>query len=121
MHMNHLKYVWTEELIDKLELQHRQLLVAYQHESSLKLALNECDGNTSFECGWSIIEGASRFDVLMDYCGGIATIFPNTATVESEFSVLSWEKDEYRKSLTDLSLEGIMQCKQFDLMSSLVE
>ena len=112
--MNYLKYVWTEELIDKLELQHRQLLVAYQHESSLKSALNECDGNTSFEYGWSIIKGASRFDILMDFCGGIATIFPNTATVESEFSMLSWEKDEYRKSLTDLSLEGIMQCKQFD-------
>ena len=120
MHINHLRHIWSEELIDKLELQHRQFLIAYQHESSLKSAFNGCDGNTSFEYGWSIIEGAKRFDVLMDFCGGIATIFPNTATVESDFSVLGWEKDEYRKSLTDLSLEGIMQCKQFDLMSSLV-
>jgi len=121
MHINHLKQVWSEELIDRLELQHRQLLNAYQQESSLKSALNGCDGNTSFESGWSIVKGACRFNVLMDFCGGIATTFPNTATVESDFSVLGWEKDEYRKSLTDLSLEGIMQCKQFDLMSRLVE
>jgi len=118
VHVNRLK---GAELVDKLELQHCQLLFAYQHEPSLKSALNGCDGNTSFESGWSIVEGASRFNVLKDFCGGIATIFPNTATVESDFSVLGWEKDEYRKSLTDLSLEGIMQCKQFDLMSSLVE
>ena len=34
-----------------------------------------------------------------------------SVTVESVFSILSWEKDEYRKSLIDLSLEGIIQCK----------
>ena len=60
-----------------------------------------------------------KFDILRDFCGGIATIFLNTATVESDFSVLGWEKNEYRQSLTDLSLEGIMQCKQFELLSKL--
>lgn len=44
-------------------------------------------------------------------------MFTNTASVESDFSVLGWKKDEYRMSLTNLSLEGIMQCKQFDLLS----
>jgi hypothetical protein len=43
-----------------------------------------------------------------------------TATVESDFSVLSWEKDEHRKCLSDLALEGIMQSKQFELLSNLV-
>ena len=50
---------------------------------------------------------------------GIATVFPNTASMESDFSILGWERDEYRKSLTDLSLEGIMQCKQYELLSNL--
>ena len=76
--------------------------------------------STSFEIGWSIVEG-KKFDVLRDFCGGIATVFPNTATVESDFSILGGEKDEYRKSLTDLSLEGIIQCKQFELLSSLTK
>ena len=60
-----------------------------------------------------------KFSVLRDFCGGMASIFPNTATVESDFSILGWEKDEYRKSLTDLSLEGIIYCKQFELLSAL--
>ena len=47
-------------------------------------------------------------------------MFPNTATVESDFSVLKLSKDEHRKSLTDLSLEGVMQCKQFDALSNLI-
>ena len=46
-------------------------------------------------------------------------MFPNTATVESDFSILGWEANEYRRSLTNLSLEGIMQCKQFELLNSL--
>jgi len=37
------------------------------------------------------------------------TVFSNTATVESDFSGSKKEKDEHRKSLTDLSLEGAMQ------------
>ena len=62
---------------------------------------------------------SSEFTVLRDFCGGIASVFPNTATVESDFSILGWEADEYRRSLTNLSLEGIMQCKQFELLNSL--
>ena len=45
-------------------------------------------------------------------CWGLATTFPGTSTVESDFLVLEWEKDEYRPILSDLSLEGILQAKQ---------
>jgi hypothetical protein len=38
---------------------------------------------------------------------------------ESDFSVLKWEFDEYRSCLAELSLEGIMQCKQFNMLSSM--
>jgi hypothetical protein len=30
-----------------------------------------------------------------------------SASVESDFAILGWEKDEYCLSLTDLSLEGL--------------
>lgn len=54
----------------------------------------------------------------MDFYGGLASLCPNTASVESDFSILSWEKDEYRLSMTDLSLEGIIQCKQYEILSN---
>jgi hypothetical protein len=41
------------------------------------------------------------------------TVFPGTASVEADFSVINWEKDEYRTSLTNISLEGILHAKQF--------
>jgi len=78
----------------------------------------KAEGVTSFETGWALVEG--RFEVLRDFCGGIATVFANTASVESDFSIINWEKDLYQLSLTDLSLEGIMQCKQHKLLSLLV-
>ena len=46
-------------------------------------------------------------------------MFANTAAVESDFSILGWEKDEYRLSLMDLALEEIIQCKQYELLKRL--
>ena len=106
-----------QHFVTIVESQHRQLVSAYQNESALKLALDKCDYRTSFEIGWGIVEG--RFNALRDFCSGIATAFANTATVELDFSILGWEKDEYQMSLTNLSLENIMQCKQFELLSQL--
>jgi hypothetical protein len=50
---------------------------------------------------------------LKRFCGGLASVFPGTATVESDFSLSNWEKDDYCASLTDFSLEGILHSKQY--------
>jgi len=49
----------------------------------------------------------------MEFCGVIATLFPGTSTIESDFSILRWEKDAFRKSLSDFGLEGMLQAKQW--------
>ena len=46
-------------------------------------------------------------------------MFANTALVESDFSILGWEKDKFRLSMTDLSLEDVMHCKQYKALSRL--
>ena len=46
-------------------------------------------------------------------CGGLASAFPNIAIVESNFSLLGYEKDVARKCLANLSLDGIPLCKQW--------
>ena len=53
------------------------------------------------------------------FAGGIASMLPNTATVESDFSVIGAEKNMFRQSLTDFSLEGILHAKQFESLRSL--
>jgi hypothetical protein len=51
---------------------------------------------------------------LRQLCDGLATAFPNTTSVESDFSIVKWEKNDSRSSLTSLSLVGIMHAKQFE-------
>jgi hypothetical protein len=44
----------------------------------------------------------------MEYCGVVATFFLGTNTIESDFSILRWEKDLFRKRLLNFGLEGVM-------------
>jgi len=117
-HLRQLRLTWTEDQIAQIERDHRELRETHQRDHLLQSRLKECDHNTTFKAGWAIVDG--KFSALRDFCGGIATVFANTVSVESDFSILGWEKDEYRLSLTDLSLEGIMQSKQHKLLKSLI-
>ena len=53
-----------------------------------------------------------QFPLLVAFCGGLASTYPGTSTVESNFSILGWEKDDCRTALRNLSLEGILHAKQ---------
>ena len=68
-----------------------------------------CVDIKSFDTAWAVVKG--WFEILRDFCGGIAAVFANTMSVESDFSILGLERDEYRLSMTDLSLEGVLHCK----------
>ncbi|KAG6946034.1 hypothetical protein JG687_00016946, partial [Phytophthora cactorum] len=59
--------------------------------------------------------------LLKQFCGDLASTFPNTATVESDFFIMGWEKYVYRKSTTDFSLEGVMHAKQFKALRQLAD
>ena len=120
VHLCQLRNSWSEATIAEIENEHRQLIIAYRNEPALRAAI---DAYThveikSFEMAWEVLKG--RFGILRDFCGGIATVFANTASVESDFSVLGWERDKFRLSMTDLSLEGVLHCKQYDSLMKLV-
>jgi hypothetical protein len=48
-------------------------------------------------------------------------LFPKTSTVEFDFFVLRWEKDEFHKALSDFGLEGVLQMKQYLFIEQLFE
>jgi len=120
IHLQQLRHSWSEESIVGIESDHRKLLTAYRNEPTLRSAIDAYAhvDIKSFDTAWEVVQG--RFEILRDFCGGIATVFANTASVESDFSILGWEKDQYRLSLTDLSLEGILHCKQYKKLGDLV-
>jgi hypothetical protein len=59
----------------------------------------------SFNEGWDKID--VLFSWLRQFYGKLTMAFPNTASIESYFSILNWEKDDNHSSMTDLTLEGI--------------
>ena len=70
-----------------------------------------------FNNAWDDLQG--QFDHLRAFSGGLATAFANTTSVESDFSILKWEKSDNSHALTNLSLEGVFQAKQHDILINL--
>jgi len=113
----HLSKHWSQQHIDDVEKEHRQLRAVYDNEPHVAKAFDQHDENTFFNDAWDVVKG--RFNGLCQFCGGLATAFPNMVVVESDFSMVKWEKNDTRTSLTSLALAGIMQAKQFELLKAL--
>jgi hypothetical protein len=113
-----LEHHYCTDHINVIADQHKALLRAYRVEPVLRSGIDASNGRTSFDCAWTTL--IARFPDLAEFCGGNATVFPGTATVESDFSVLRWEKDAFRKSLSDFGLDGVLHTKHYLLLESLV-
>jgi hypothetical protein len=103
---------WSEEEIDEIEVEQRNLIKRYNNDQHIEQIINSYKHTVSFNEMWDKI--GVPFNRLRQFCEGLATAFPNTTSVESDFSILKWEKDDNRSSMTDLTLEGIFQCKQMN-------
>jgi hypothetical protein len=108
---NRLSVSLTQNSIDLIVDQHKKLLNAVSKEPRLQIALARHSEQTDFRDAWKIPSIKDQFPELMEFCGGLASPFPNTATVESDFSVLKWEKDLHRSNITPFSFEGILHCR----------
>src|SRR5216117_1055072 len=93
VHLQQLRHSWDEKFIAGIEREHRELVTAYRNEPALKSTIEAYTRVEikSFETAWEVVDG--RFDILWDFCEGIATMFANTVSVESDFSILGWEMD----------------------------
>ena len=73
--------------------------------------------------GWDDVQGCvsdGSFRCLRRFCCGLATVFANTTSVESDFSILKWEKDDrHTTDLNCLASEGVFKAKQFYLLTCL--
>lgn len=112
---------FKSDMLVKIEDDFKQFKTLIQSNTSsqqaLKVSAHTIAGQCSlFEEAWDFFK--VRFPRLHNFCGGLSSVFPGTATVESDFSNLQWEKNPSRSNLTDLSLEGILQCKQHSKLAS---
>ncbi|RHY15788.1 hypothetical protein DYB32_010719, partial [Aphanomyces invadans] len=112
---------WTADQINTAETDHRDLIKAYNKEPATKAIIDKHDHLKSFNDAWDEVAGRGvKYLQLRRLCAGLATVFPNSASFESAFSILKWEKDEFHTSMLDLSLEGIFHAKQFELLDSIM-
>ncbi|RHY22233.1 hypothetical protein DYB32_009561 [Aphanomyces invadans] len=112
---------WTVDQINTAETDHRDLIKAYNIEPATKAIIDKHDHLKSFHDAWDEVAGCGvKYLQLRRLCAGLATVFHNSTSVESDFSILKWEMDEFRTSMLDLSLEGIFQTKRFELLDSIM-
>lgn len=112
-----LAKLWTAAQIEEVEADHRDLIKAYENEETVRRTIDRHDLKTMFNEAWDSLK--DRFKTLRCFCSGLAIAFANTTSVESDFSVLKWEIDLNRTSLTNLTIEGIFQSKQHELLSQI--
>ena len=110
---------WKPADIDKIGAQFRALCTAYRTEKLLQSAIDACDHTCSLDSAWTEQGLYGCFDQLVRFVGGLTSPFPNTAPVESDFSILKFRNDAFNKSLTDFSPERFLQCKQYDMLMRL--
>jgi arsenate reductase-like glutaredoxin family protein len=116
-HTERLLSIFSRRDVDALEQEHKAFVDAITHKEPLRNVLNDHDATVPFSDSWKCL--GDRFKLLVSFCGGIATIFPGPSQVESDFSIIKFEKDEFRSSIMDLSLEGVLHCKQFNMISKI--
>jgi hypothetical protein len=92
-HTERLRRGRRQGLCIDLEREFKGFKEAARDDSSLAAALEKQLDTVSFSDGWEPL--GHRFPKLRQFCGGIATVFPGMSTVESDFSVLNWEYDEF--------------------------
>ena len=69
------------------------------------------EDRVNFDDAWKALSG--QYKRLHEFFGGLATVFPGTPSVESDFSLLKMTGGKHSTNLTDFSLESKLHAKQF--------
>lgn len=102
----------TEQRIDHISTEHKQLQAVYRNDKAVQASIDKCNSGMPFNAAWSMTAIAGRYNALVEFVGDLASISPNSSVVESDFSILKHEKDLYRSSMTDFTVQIILHCKQ---------
>ena len=108
---------WSISKIYCIEQEVEELIIDYWSEENFKKSLYECNCSVGFKDGWSYT--GVCFPVLRDFCGGLAAIFPGTATVDINLYIVKHVKNDFRTSPTQFLLEGILHANQFRLLQDI--
>jgi len=105
-----LRATFAEEDIQNIQTQYQLFERKYHSDEGFKCLVQATKQHKSFDEPWCWFY--EQYPLLVTFCSGLASTFPGTSTVESDFSIIGWEKDDCQTALSNLSLEGILHAKQ---------
>ena len=89
-----IEYSFESSYVDELMTEFKAFEEKNKCDRGFKLIVDNTDDRTaSFQDNWKSFQAS--YPKLVEFCGGLASVFPGTSTVESDFSIMGWEKDEY--------------------------
>lgn len=100
-----------------IERQHQEMLELYHSQTDIKRSIDNFEYHVAYRDTW--IGFRYTYPLLERFAGGMENIFTWKSLVESDFSVVKYEKNKKRMRLTDVSLEGILHAKQKHRMHNL--
>ena len=86
----------------------------YRDEVTFKKELDRCNSSKTFSEKWNSVR--NYFSFLLQFASGINAIMGGSHSVESDFSLPKFAKNDRKSQMTNIALEGQMQSKQFKLL-----
>lgn len=107
-----LRQTLSEDAVKLIQSEYNEFVLAVKREPILNGVLKKHSRETDVSFAWSCVNG--RFTLLQEFVGGLAAVVPEAAagTLASDLSSLNWEKPDYRQTMIDFALEGILHAKQ---------
>ncbi|POM74521.1 Hypothetical protein PHPALM_8526 [Phytophthora palmivora] len=107
-----LRETFSDDDIKTIQNEYEEFVLAVSREPILSGVLKKHDRDTDVSFAWSCVNG--RFRMLQEFVGGLASVVPDLAagTMEADMTWLNWEKPDYRQTMIDFALEGILHAKQ---------
>ncbi|GMG15018.1 unnamed protein product [Phytophthora fragariaefolia] len=107
-----LRETFSDEEIKTIQSEYEEFVLAVSREPILGGVLKKHDRDTDVSFAWSCVNG--RFRMLQEFVGGLASVVPDVSagTLAADLNWLNWEKPDYRQTMIDFSLEGILHAKQ---------
>ena len=114
-----LTTTFNEQSITQIEDEFQDFKSIINRNNLIETIAVEDSSNYSFKETWNKVEIYNeKISNLKEFIGGLYTVFSGTSTVESDFSIIAYEKNDYRSQLSNLPLEGILHSKQYNLLKT---
>ncbi|RMX67123.1 hypothetical protein DD238_004878 [Peronospora effusa] len=107
-----LRETFSDQKMKMIQDEYKEFMLALGREHVLNGVLKKHDRDTDVSFAWSCVMG--RFRMLQEFFGGLASVVPDMSAgaLSVDLTWLNWEKPDYRQTMVDFALEGILHAKQ---------